>query len=65
MRQCLALISAFAAVCVRTEGGEKLTQWVFWEGRGAKVGVSVYSSVCMHACECVCVLRAREASGVI
>lgn len=44
MRQCLALISAFAAVCVRTEGGEKLTQWVFGEegGGGAKVGVSVY-----------------------
>lgn len=61
MRQCLALISAFAAVFVRTEGGEKLTQWVF--GRGQRWGCQSIR-VCMHACECVCVCLC-EASGVI
>lgn len=61
MRQCLALISAFAAVCVRTEGGEKLTQWVF--GRGAKGGgVGVFECACMHVNVCFCVCKA---SGVI
>ena len=55
MRQCLALISAFAAVCVRTEGGEKLTQWVFGEevGGGEQRWGCRCIRVFMHACECV------------
>lgn len=61
MRQCLALISAFAAVCVRTEGGEKLTQWVFGEEVGG--GVGVLGCSCMHVN--VCVLCVCAASGVI
>lgn len=55
MRQCLALISAFAAVCVRTEGGEKLTQWVLFLGGGLHRGVGVLECECMHVNTCVCV----------
>lgn len=55
MRQCLALISAFAAVCVRTGGGGgKVDSMGFWEGSRGMCG-SVLECACMHACGCVVV----------
>lgn len=56
MRQCLALISAFAAVCVRNRGGVK--SWLngfYFLGGGGKLHRGVLECECMHVNARVCV----------